>query len=169
MHVTCSTPFSTFVWTAHVRKIVELFCSKAHAISVVQLWILKAFGRNNGQEPCFTPLAHCDQLVTTFYTLKFPLAHSVPASCHNNAMCQYHGTPSPIMEAAFSQSDFPKSRRGRQPKRSQPFWVQLPDIHPTKIPFLKDRFLDRIILPPVAIAPGPNMSKPSAKTAIPFA
>jgi hypothetical protein len=39
---------------------------------------------------------------------------------------------------AFSQNDFHPSRRGLQPKLSQPFWVQLPDIFPTKVRFAKD-------------------------------
>jgi hypothetical protein len=37
-----------------------------------------------------------------------------------------------------------------QPKQFQPFWVQLPDIHPTKVLLTKDRLPDGIILPPVA-------------------
>jgi hypothetical protein len=60
----------------------------------------------------------------------------------------------------------PPSRRGHQPKRSQPFWVQLPDIHPTKVLFVKDKLPDGLILPPVAVAPSLNMS---AKTKIPLA
>jgi hypothetical protein len=32
----------------------------------------------------------------------------------------------------------PPSRRDFQPKRSHPFWIQLPDIRPTKVIFVKD-------------------------------
>jgi hypothetical protein len=41
----------------------------------------------------------------------------------------------------------PKSlhRRGHQPKRYQNFWAQLPESHPTKILFIKDRLPDGII------------------------
>jgi hypothetical protein len=46
---------------------------------------------------------------------------------------------------------------------------QLPDIRPTKFLFAEDKLPYGIILPPVAIAPTLNMSKPSAKTAIPLA
>jgi hypothetical protein len=72
----------------------------------------------------------------------------------------------PIMEA-FSQND-PPSCRGLQPKHSQLFWVQPPDIHPAKVLFTKDKFPERIILPPAAIGPSLNMSRPSAKTTIPL-
>jgi hypothetical protein len=75
---------------------------------------------------------------------------------------------SPIMEA-FSQNDSPPSRRGHQRKRSQPFWIQLPDIHPTKVLFVKDKLPDGIIIPSVAISPSLNMSRPSAKTTISLA
>jgi hypothetical protein len=57
-----------------------------------------------------------------------------------------HCPPSPIIEA-FSRNDFPPppGRRGHQPKRSQHFWVQLPESHPTKILFSKDKLPDGII------------------------
>jgi hypothetical protein len=55
---------------------------------------------------------------------------------------------------ALSQNNPPSpSCTGLQPKRSQPFWVQLPDIHPTKVLFAKDKLPDGMILPPVAIGP----------------
>jgi hypothetical protein len=47
-------------------------------------------------------------------------------------------------------------------------WVQLPDINPTKVIFVKEKLPDGIILFPVAIAPSLNMSRPSAKTTNPF-
>jgi hypothetical protein len=48
-------------------------------------------------------------------------------------------------------------------------WVQLPDIHPTKIHSIKEKLPDRFIFPLVAIAPGLNMSRSSAKTTNPSA
>jgi hypothetical protein len=52
---------------------------------------------------------------------------------------------------------------------AKPFWIKLPDIHPTIVLFAKDKVPDGIILPPVAIAPSLNMSRPSAETKIPLA
>jgi hypothetical protein len=56
--------------------------------------------------------------------------------------------------------------RGLQPKLSNPFWVYLPDIPPTKVLFAKDKLPDGIILPPAATGPSLNMSRPSAQTTI---
>jgi hypothetical protein len=63
------------------------------------------------------------------------------------------------------------SSKSRRPsaKAVQTLLVQLPDIHPTKVPFAEDKLPDGIILSPVAIAPCLNMSRPSAKTSIPLA
>jgi hypothetical protein len=63
----------------------------------------------------------------------------------------------------------PTYRRGHQTKRSQPFWVQLPDIHRTELLFVEDKMLDGLILPPLAITPRLNMRSPSATTKIPLA
>jgi hypothetical protein len=67
---------------------------------------------------------------------------------------------------AFSQNDSLPNCRGLQPKRSQHFWVQLPDIHPTNVLFAKDKLPNGIIILPVAIGPTLNMSRPSAKKKI---
>jgi hypothetical protein len=44
-------------------------------------------------------------------------------------------------------------------------WVQLPDIHPIKVLFVKDKLPEEFIFPPVAVDPSLNTSGPSAKTA----
>jgi hypothetical protein len=43
-------------------------------------------------------------------------------------------------------------------------WVQLPDILPTKVLFVKDKLPGVFMFPPVATAPSLNMSRPSVKT-----
>jgi hypothetical protein len=49
------------------------------------------------------------------------------------------------------------------------FWVQTPDIHPTKALFAKDKMPDRSLLRPVEItALSPKTSRPSAKTTKPI-
>jgi hypothetical protein len=47
--------------------------------------------------------------------------------------------------------------------------VKLPDIHPTKVLLIKDKFPNRFMFPPVTVAPNLNISKPSAKTTNPLA
>jgi hypothetical protein len=47
--------------------------------------------------------------------------------------------------------------------------VQLPDIHPTKVLFVKDKLPDGFMFPPVVTAPSLTMSRPSAKTTNPLA
>jgi hypothetical protein len=61
----------------------------------------------------------------------------------------------PQIAEAFSQSD-------------PILWVQLPDIHQTKVIFVKDRFPDEFTFPPMAMAPSLNMSVPSASTTNPL-
>jgi hypothetical protein len=56
-----------------------------------------------------------------------------------------HGPPTP-------------SRRGLQPKRSQPSWVQFPDAHPAKILLAKDKLPDGSPLPPVVTTLSLNTS-----------
>jgi hypothetical protein len=58
------------------------------------------------------------------------------------------------------------SHTGFQPKLYQPFFVQFPDIHPTKGLFTKEKLPDGIIIPPVATDYSLNMSRPSAKKAV---
>jgi hypothetical protein len=71
----------------------------------------------------------------------------------------------PALMEAFSKNDPPPpSCKALQPKRSQPFCVQLRDVHPNNVLFTKDKLPDGIILPSVAAAPSLNMSRPSAKT-----
>jgi hypothetical protein len=60
----------------------------------------------------------------------------------------------PIMET-FGQN-YPPSPEVAKPKQSQPFWVQLPDICPTKVLFAKGKLPDAIILPPIVIGSSPN-------------
>jgi hypothetical protein len=61
-----------------------------------------------------------------------------------------HDPPVPIV-AILNQNDPLPSRRGLQPKRSHPFWIKLPDIHPTKVLFVKDKLPDGFMFPSVAI------------------
>jgi hypothetical protein len=63
-----------------------------------------------------------------------------------------HG-PSPRTMEALTQNDPPHPRyRDLQPKQPQTLWVQLPDIHLTKVLFAKDKFPDGINLPSAAVA-----------------
>jgi hypothetical protein len=62
----------------------------------------------------------------------------------------------------------PKSQKPLA-KALSSLWVQFSDIHPTSILFSKDKFPDRFMFSPVAIAPSLNMSRPSAKTTSPLA
>jgi hypothetical protein len=61
--------------------------------------------------------------------------------------------PAYSVTEAFSQDDSSKRRRGLQLKRFQPFSVQLPNMHPNKVIFARDKLPEDIVLPPVAIAP----------------
>jgi hypothetical protein len=56
------------------------------------------------------------------------------------------------------------SHGGFQLMQSQPFWVQPPHIHPTKVLWTKNKLPNGRLLPPVATALNLNMSRPSAKT-----
>jgi hypothetical protein len=60
--------------------------------------------------------------------------------------------PPPLNMEDFSKNDFLPSHRIPQQTSFQPFWVQLPDSHTNKFPFVKDNLPVRIILPPVQIA-----------------
>jgi hypothetical protein len=51
----------------------------------------------------------------------------------------------------------------------QSFWVQLPDMHPTKVFFVKDKEPGEFMFPSVTVVPSLNMSRPSAKPTNPLA
>jgi hypothetical protein len=70
---------------------------------------------------------------------------------------------------SLNDSPSPQSRRGLQPKRSQPFCVQFPHIHQTKILLAKNKLSNVLILPPVAIVRSLSTSRPSVKLTIPLA
>jgi hypothetical protein len=63
---------------------------------------------------------------------------------------------------AFSHNIPSKSQRPSA-KVIPSIWVQLPDIHPSNVLFLKDKLTDGLIFLPVTIAPSLNMPRPSAK------
>jgi hypothetical protein len=64
---------------------------------------------------------------------------------------------------AFNQSDPLPPKSQRQSANAIPtFCVQIPDIHPAKVLFAKDKLPDGNLLPPVAIALGLNTSMPQA-------
>jgi hypothetical protein len=58
----------------------------------------------------------------------------------------------------LSQNNSQTSCRGFNQNDSTPLGVQLADIHPIKVLFVKDKLPDRIIILPAAIAPSLNMS-----------
>jgi hypothetical protein len=76
-------------------------------------------------------------------------------------MIKRYCVPPPVVEAV-SQNDFPKSQR--LSAKSMYLWIQLPDIDPNKIIFVKGRFRDGFMCPHVVLDPGLSMSRPSAKT-----
>jgi hypothetical protein len=65
------------------------------------------------------------------------------------------------------QNDSPSSQRPSA-KPIPSLSVHLPDIHPNKVPFVKDKRPNMLVLPPVAKAPSLNMSRPSANTTNPI-
>jgi hypothetical protein len=82
-----------------------------------------------------------------------------------------HGSPFTVMEV-FTQSNPPaphiSTRRGHEAKRSQHFWVQVPDIHRTKVLLVKVRsFRNRWDHRATSTtAQSLNMWRPSAKTTV---
>jgi hypothetical protein len=58
--------------------------------------------------------------------------------------------PPPIIEA-LSQNDYPKSQRPSD-KAIPSLCFQVLEIHPTKVLFIKDKFPDGFMFPPVTIA-----------------
>jgi hypothetical protein len=101
------------------------------------------------------PSWHNDQCLTLFGYPDWGLP------CFTSVVRKMTGYNSKGAQPAYPQSwrplakmiPTPPSCRGHQPKRSQPLWVQLPNIHPTKVLFAKDKLPNKIILPPVAITP----------------
>jgi hypothetical protein len=57
----------------------------------------------------------------------------------------------------------PPKSQSPSAKAIPPLWVQLPDIHPTKVLFAKDKLPERFTFPPVATAASLNVSRPSAR------
>jgi hypothetical protein len=53
---------------------------------------------------------------------------------------------------ALSQNDSPSKSLRPSAKAIPSLWVQLPDIQPTKVLFIKDKLPDRSVFPPVSIA-----------------
>lgn len=53
-----------------------------------------------------------------------------------------------------------------QPERSQPLWVQQPDIQQTKVVSRKEKVPDGLILRPEAGAPSPTVPRPSGTSPV---
>jgi hypothetical protein len=54
--------------------------------------------------------------------------------------------PTYTNQGGLQPKRFLRSRRGHQPKQFQPFRVQLPDIRPTEVLFVRDKLSDEIIV-----------------------
>jgi hypothetical protein len=90
-----------------------------------------------------------------------------------------HGPPTLIMEAfasikhgslrpAFPKHGSPQPKWRPLPKSQSPtaipsLWVQLLDIHPPKVLFVKDKLPDGLIFPPVTITPS-HSAQPKQQT-----
>jgi hypothetical protein len=75
---------------------------------------------------------------------------------------------------SFFETSITMSKWSPPPKSQKPsakevpsLWVQLPDVHTTRVLFAKDKLPDGFMFQPVTIALSLNIPRPSAKTTYP--
>jgi hypothetical protein len=86
-------------------------------------------------------------------------------SCKANTKVQLkQGAQPPCLSNGGSQPKWLRqSPWGLKVNRSNPFWLLLPDIHPTKVLFVKDKLPDGFVFSLDAMAPNLNMSRPTSQ------